>query len=153
MTRPALRNAAFFAAIVVTAFALGAALAHALELPNKMQMTREQYFVMQRAYDGWNRLAVVLAAELAAMLALVLLYRREMRVLRPVLAAIGFLLAAQAVFWLWTFPANEATAQWTLQPANWEALRYQWEYSHLAGAGFQLLTLCALVIAVLRRSG
>jgi hypothetical protein len=32
-------------------FALGAALAHALELPNKIGLSREHYFIMQRAYS------------------------------------------------------------------------------------------------------
>ena len=40
---------------------------------------------------------------------------------------------------------------WTQPPANWEPLRAQWEYSHLAGAGFQTLAMVALIIAVLRR--
>jgi hypothetical protein len=58
---------------------------------------------------------------------------------------------AQAVFWVWTFPANIATENWTIAPPNWEALRAQWEYSHLAGAGFQVLTMCALIVAALAR--
>jgi hypothetical protein len=32
-----------------------------------------------------------------------------------------------------------------------EALRAQWEYSHLAGAGFQTVAMIALIIAVLSR--
>ena len=66
--------------------------------------------------------------------------------------ALGGLVGAQIVFWVWTFPANQATANWTQQPENWEALRAQWEYSHLAGAGFQALAMSALSVAVLRRN-
>jgi hypothetical protein len=45
------QNIAFFIALLATALALGGALAHALELPNKISMSREHYFIVQRAYD------------------------------------------------------------------------------------------------------
>ena len=146
-----LQDVAFFVALFATALALGGALAHALELPNKIGMSREHYFIVQRAYDGWNQLAYLLAVELAGMLAVIWLYRAEPRVLWPAIAALTSLVAAQAVFWIWTFPANQATSNWTSQPENWETLRRNWEYSHLAGAVFQVLAMVALVIAVLRR--
>jgi hypothetical protein len=60
-------------------------------------------------------------------------------------------LGAQALFWAYTYPANVATVNWTVQTENWERLRRQWEYSHLAGAGLQLLAIMSLVIAVLAR--
>jgi hypothetical protein len=47
------RNIAFFIALMATALALGAALAHALELPNKIVLSRDDYFVVQKAYRGW----------------------------------------------------------------------------------------------------
>jgi hypothetical protein len=59
------------------------------------------------------------------------------------------LLSAQAVFWLYTYPANAATDNWTAIPDNWETLRKQWEYSHALGAAFQLLAMSALIIAAL----
>ncbi|HEY5862163.1 MAG TPA: hypothetical protein VIX61_03675 [Casimicrobiaceae bacterium] len=40
---------------------------------------------------------------------------------------------------------------WTTQPANWEALRRQWEYSHAVGALFQLLSMIALASAAMAR--
>jgi hypothetical protein len=145
-------DVAFFIALLATALALGAALAHALELPNKIGMSREQYFIVQRAYDGWNRLAYLLVVELAGVLAVAWLYRAESRVLWPALVALGCLVAAQVIFWTWTFPANQATNNWTAQPDNWATLRRQWEYSHLGGAAFQVLAMAGLIIAVLRRS-
>jgi hypothetical protein len=53
---------------------------------------------------------------------------------------------AQATFWIWTFPANQASNNWTMLPADWQRLRPQWEYSHAAGA---LRTLLALVLLIL----
>ena len=145
------RNIAFFVALLASALAMGAALAHALELPGKIGLPREDYFVVQGIYAGWNRLGFLLAVELAGMLAVALLYRRQRRVLVPALAAIACLVAAQAVFWVFTFPANQATANWTLQPDAWETLRRQWEYSHLAGAVLQTLAMASLIVAVLAR--
>jgi hypothetical protein len=146
------REAAFFIALLATSFALGGALAHAFELPNKFGLGRDAYFVVQTIYSGWDRLAYVLALELAGMLAVIFLHRAEPRILWWACAALGGLVCAQIVFWVWTFPANQATENWTHQPANWEALRAQWEYSHLAGAGFQMIAMTALIIAVLRRA-
>ena len=146
------QDAAFFVALLASTVALGGALAHAFELPNKIGLGRDAYFVVQAIYSGWNRLAFVLAAQLAGMLAVIILYRAEPRVFWPACLALGGLVGAQAVFWIWTFPANQATENWTRQPADWEPLRAQWEYSHLAGAGFQFLAMAALIIAVLRRN-
>ena len=145
------QDAAFFVAMIGTALALGGALAHAYELLNKIAMSREDYFVVQRAYDGWNQLAYVLAVQIAGILAVIFLHRSQPQVVWMTVVALGGLIAAQAVFWIWTFPANRATGNWTVQPENWESLRAQWEYSHLAGAGFQMLVMIALVIALLRR--
>jgi hypothetical protein len=145
------RDVALFVAMMATALALGGALAHALELPNKIGMNREDYFVAQQLYAGWNRLAFLLAIQATGMLALIVIHWREPAVLWPVLVALACLAAAQAVFWMWTFPANVATDNWTTQPENWAELRAQWEYSHLAGAVFQVAAMAALVVGVLRR--
>lgn len=145
------QSIAFFVALMATALALGGALAHAFELPNKIGLSREHYFIVQRVYDGWNRLAYLLVVQFAAIGAVIWLYRSEPRVMWPVTVALACLVAAQAVFWIWTFPANQATQNWTTQPDDWATLRRQWEYSHLAGALFQLLAMGALIVAVLRR--
>jgi hypothetical protein len=145
------RDAAFFVALLATALALGGALAHAFALPNKIGMGRDAYFVAQTIYSGWDSLAYVLAVELVGMLAVIFHYRAEPRVFLPACVALGGLIGAQIVFWVWTFPANQATENWTSQPANWELLRSQWEYSHLAGAGFQTIAMIALIVAILER--
>ncbi len=38
------------------------------------------------------------------------------------------LVAAQNIFWPFTYPANVATNSWMAVPENCEALRDQWEY-------------------------
>jgi hypothetical protein len=150
--RPVVYDLAFFIALLATALALGAALAHALELPNKIHLPREQYFVVQQAYRGWSQLAYLLLVELVSMIAVAVMSRDEPRVFWFVVAAIVCLACAQALFWIFTYPANVATQNWTHAPANWEALRDRWEYSHAGGAGFQVLAMAALIVAVLART-
>jgi len=142
----------FFIALLATALALGAALAHALELPNKINLAKDEYFVVQKVYRGWSQLGYLLAVELIAMLIVAALSRHEPRVLRPTIIAIVCLIAAQAVFWTLTYPANVVTDNWTAVPAQWEDVRTRWEYSHLAGAAFQMMAMSALIVAALARA-
>lgn len=48
-------------------------------------------------------------------------------------------------------PANQATANWTVAPDNWRALRMQREYSHAVNAVLTFLALCAVTLSVLTR--
>jgi hypothetical protein len=143
-------EATFFIALLSTALALGGALAHALELPNKIGMSREQYFIVQQAYRGWSLLGFLLLIELVSMIVVAALSRKPW-VRWPTVAAIVWLICAQALFWIYTYPANVATQNWTVVPDNWEILRQQWEYSHAAGAGFQILAMSSLIVAALAR--
>jgi hypothetical protein len=147
-----LRNVVFFLALLSTALAMGAALAHALELPNKIGLSREHYFIVQRSYDGWNQLAYLLVIELLTIIGVIMLYWPDVSVRWLAVTALAFLIMAQILFWTFTYPANAATANWTTIPEGWEALRTQWEYSHLAGAALQTLAMSALIAAALART-
>ncbi len=142
---------AMFVALLSSALALGGPLAHVLELVNKMGMPRDQYFVVQTIYAGWNRLAYVLAIQFVSMMAVIFISRHEPRVLWSAVIAVACLIAAQVVFWTYTYPANMTTNNWTTIPQNWESLRNQWEYSHAVGAALQLLTMSTLIVAALIR--
>jgi hypothetical protein len=132
--RAAAYDVAFFIALLSTGLALGGALAHLFELPNKINLPREEYFVVQKAYRGWWQLAYLLAFQLVSTLAVIVMSRRQPRVFWPALLA------------------NVATENWTKVPEDWEALRWRWEYSHAAGAVCQILAMCALILAVLARA-
>lgn len=149
---PLAYDVVFFVALLSTALALGGAMAHALELPNKIDLSRDGYFIVQNIYRGWNQLAYLLAVEFIAMLAVAIMSRHNPYVLWPAIIAILCLLSAQVVFWLFTYPANVATDNWTTIPDNWQALRARWEYSHLAGAAFQVLAMSFLIVAALARA-
>lgn len=142
---------AFFAALLTSALVLGPALAHVLELPNKIGLPREEYFIVQKAYRGWNQIAWLLGVQVLALVGAAILARAERRVMMLTVLAVACVLAAQGVFWTFTYPANVVTANWTVVPDDWDGLRRQWEYSHAAGASFQLLGFCLLVGAVLSR--
>jgi hypothetical protein len=141
-----------FVAMLASAMALGGALAHLFALPNKIGMPQEDYFAAQAAYRGWSLLGLLLLVQLASIVAVAVLSRREPRIFRPLVAAAIFLVAAQAVFWAFTFPTNVATRNWTVAPDDWQRLRARWEYSHAVGSLFQLLVTVSLILAALRRA-
>lgn len=143
------RTTVFVIAFMATLLAVGAALAHALELPRKMGLSKDSYFTVQQIYAGWDKLALVLLVQLIAFLVLAWLVRSSPPTLTAIAVAIVCLVAAQIVFWTWTFPANKATDYWTTIPENWQAQRHNWEYSHLAGAVFQFIGAVALMSAAL----
>lgn len=58
------------------------------------------------------------------------------------------MVATLVVFFIWTFPANQATANWTVVPENWKALRRQWEYAHATNAVLTLFALIAVTLSV-----
>jgi hypothetical protein len=140
-----------FVALLSTAVALAGALAHLLELPAKMGLSQDHYFIVQGIYRGWWQFAYVLAIQLLSILALMVLTRGMPRAFWPAVVALLCLVGAQAVFWIYTQPANAATDNWTIQPVHWETLRRQWEYSHATGAVLQLLAMSALIVAALAR--
>jgi hypothetical protein len=142
-----------FLALLFAALALGPALAHLLELPNKIGLSRDEYLTVQQIYRGWALLGIVVFGALLSSLALAIAARRRRSEFVPAFVAFLCIAGTQAVFWTFTYPANEQTANWTLLPAHWRALRAQWEYSHAASAVLNLAAFIALVVAVLARPG
>jgi hypothetical protein len=73
---------------------------------------------MQRAYDGWWILAFVLLVQFLSIAAVIYLARRRHAVFSYAVTALLGVTGAQAVFWIYTQPANVATRNWTVQPKN-----------------------------------
>jgi hypothetical protein len=138
-----------FLAVIVTALALVPAGAHLFELANKIGLAQEQYFLVQQIYRGWALFGIVLFGALAALVALTILLRRERPALWFALAALVCMAATLVIFFVWIYPANVATNNWTVVPANWSDLRTQWEYAHAVNAVVTFIALCAVVLAVL----
>lgn len=145
------RDVACFVALFTAAILLGPALAHAFELPAKMRLSREDYLVVQQIYAGWNRLGFLIPVELTGVIAACVVYWRERA--RPLFAgALIAIVLGQLIFWMFTFPMNQLTANWTALPDGWQVARRQWEYSHFAGAVCQTVAVALLIVAVLRRN-
>jgi hypothetical protein len=144
----ALRLAQFLA-IVLTALALVPAAAHLAELPNKIGLDQEAYFVVQDIYRGWALFGIALFGALATNLALAIMVRRQRAPFWLAILAFVLVAATLAIFFIWTYPANQATNNWTVVPADWQQLRTSWEYAHATNAVLTFLALCAVTLSVL----
>ena len=145
-------NTVHFLSVAFVALSLGPALAHLLELPNKIGLGRDDYFTVQQIYRGWALLGIVVFGGIASTAALAWMSRRQAPAFYWVLTGLLCLLLAQAVFWIFTYPANVATNNWTAVPENWQSLRVRWEYSHAVGAILTLAAMAALILALTART-
>jgi hypothetical protein len=143
-----LAKATQFLAVVLTALALLPGGAHLMALPAKIAMPEDPYFVVQQIYRGWALAGVVIFLAIFANLLAALLTRESRRKWQLFGAAALLIAATLAVFFLWTYPANQATGNWTSVPENWEQLRTEWEYSHAANAAITFLALLCSVGAL-----
>jgi hypothetical protein len=138
-----------FLAVILTALALVPVGAHLFELPNKIGLAQEQYFTVQGIYRGWALFGIVLFAALAANLTLAVIVRQRRGPFRLALIAFLCIAGTLAIFFGWTYPANQATSNWTRVPENWLALRAHWEYSHAVNAVITFAALCLVTLSVL----
>jgi hypothetical protein len=138
-----------FLALVLTALALVPAGAHLLELPNKIDLSERDYFVVQTIYSGWAMLGVVTIGAMLANLIHAVFLRGQR--LAFVCAVIAFLCVAVTlvIFFAFTFPANQVTGNWTQVPADWTQVRFEWEISHAVNAVLTFAGFCALTTSVL----
>lgn len=134
-----------FLAVLLTAIVLGAGLAHLFEFPNKMDLSRDDYLIVQQIYRGWALLGIALIGALIVTLVLAIAVRKKPTIFALTVTALLCLAASLAIFFTFTYPANQQTANWTFLPADWEELRDRWEYSHAVNAVLYLVALSALV--------
>jgi hypothetical protein len=135
-------KASQFLAVILTALALLPGGAHLMALPAKIAMPEDPYFVVQQIYRGWALAGAVIFLAIFANVLAALLARDSPRKWRLFGAAAALIAATLAIFFAWTFPANQATGNWTSAPENWEQLRTEWEYSHAVNA---MITFVALL--------
>jgi hypothetical protein len=153
--------------VLVVAVAMALALAHALELPGKRRLTRDQYLAVQPIYYPGFTFGGI-SEPLGILLLLVLLLLTPAGTTFWLTAtALAALAAMHAAYWLLTHPVNNfwlkdyelgrTGARFFLfdplrrsNPAkpNWQELRDRWEFSHLVRAGLGLASLVLLVTAV-----
>ncbi len=139
----------YFFALLLTTLALIPVGAHLAELPHKITLPADQYFIVQKVYRGWAFFGFAIVGALIANFILAVMLRG--RGMTFLLAAAAFLLLALGltVYFLFTQPANTITDNWSVVPENWEQLRRQWEYSHAANAILSLGAFVALILSLL----
>ena len=131
-------------ALALTALTLIPSGAHLFELPGKIDLHRDAYFTVQGIYAGWAWFAVPIFAAILANGALFRVERRrDPAAARAALLSSALIVLSLIVFFIWVFPGNQATANWTEMPDNWEVLRRQWEYGHAANAVIVFAALLA----------
>jgi hypothetical protein len=140
-----------FIALLFTAITLSALMAHLLEMRIKMQLSKADYQTVQGIYSGWQWLGIF---ELGAILLTIIwaVFDRKSTVFPFLLSALICFALSIIIFFVFTFPTNQETLNWTSLPDNWAELRKIWEYSHAIRA---LLSLCGfsfLVLALLKKS-
>jgi len=139
-------------AILITVLIVIPSGTHLFEMPAKLHLERDTYFAVQGIYAGWAWFGAPIIIAVLANLALFLAERRR----EPsksfwALCAAALIGMSLLVFFVWVFPANQATSNWTVKPDNWEDLRRQWEYGHAAVALLVGLALASVTLASVRR--
>lgn len=138
-----------FVAVILMVLTLIPAGAHLFELPHKIIMTQEQYFTVQGIYRGWALFGIPLIGAIVVAVILAVMLRAQPVPFRLVVATAVCLAAGLAIFFTWTYPANQATQNWTVVPADWMSLRARWEYSHAANAALNFVAFCTLALSIL----
>jgi hypothetical protein len=153
-SEPTALNAWRLTAIMSTATAMCAAVAHLMELPAKMQYEPSLYVRLHRTlYPNFGRTAG--PAEAVAVLTTGALAwwfrRRNLNAFPLTAAAAGCLTAAHGVFWGVVRPVNVEMMQWPLDaiPRDWTTARNRWEYGHAVRACLITGALAALTSSVL----
>jgi hypothetical protein len=149
MGSPRLLDALQLACLLVVALALVPAGAHLFELPNKIGLPPEQYMTVQSVYRGWALFGIAVIGALLLTLAHTIAVRADTSAMLLSLSAALCVAATLAVFFAFTYPMNVLTANWTVTPPDFEAVRRQWEYSHALNAVLMLAAFAALTLSVL----
>jgi hypothetical protein len=140
-----------FLAILFTAVILIPSGAHVFELPNKIGLVQEQYFIVQNIYRGWALFGAMIFPALLLTALLGFLARDHALESRLAFLACLCIAVSLGVFFGFVYPGNVATGNWTTIPDNWETLRRHWEYGHAASAILTFMAFCALVLGVVSR--
>jgi hypothetical protein len=135
-------------------------LAHALEWPGKMRLTREQYLAVQPIYyPGFTYAGICEPVAVVALIALLIFTPSGTFWL--IAAALAAMLTVNAIYWLLTAPVNKVWMRdqklsggaqkffgsgGTEKSQDWTKLRDRWERSHFyralaAGTAFLLLSV------------
>jgi len=155
--------------VVLAALAMVPAVAHGLELPGKMRLTKDLYFAVQRIYyPGFTIAGISEPASLISTILLLFLTPGGTAAFWLTFAALIGLTAMQVVYWVFIHAVNRvwlrgetlhsvgagffdlrrARTRPGARVPEWTDLRNRWEYAHVARAGLAAASFVALVIAI-----
>ncbi|HET7678765.1 MAG TPA: anthrone oxygenase family protein [Xanthobacteraceae bacterium] len=154
--------------LMLVAVTMTLALAHALEYPGKMRLSRQEYLATQAIYyPGFTLGGIAEGVSVVALGVLAFLTRGSGAVFWLTLAAFLAVAALHAVYWLLTHPVNNfwvkdvkmhraGTRFFGLNAARrtggrepeWTELRDQWERSHLIRAALGVIGLLLLTVSL-----
>jgi len=135
--------------IVMVALCLVPAGAHFFELANKMSMSPAAYMTVQHIYAGWSFFGIPIISALLLTLIHTFMVRNDRSAFILSFSAAAFLAVTQVIFWMFTYPINVASNNWTATPEDFEAARRQWEYSHAVNAVLTFVAFVAITLSVL----
>jgi hypothetical protein len=152
--------------LLFVAVAMATMLAHALELPGKLKLSKDEYLATQRIY--YPGFTIGGAAEPIALVLLIVLMALTPPGLPFWLTAGAFvaLAVAHAIYWVATHPVNNFWLKdielkgvggsfFAFDPFSrsgttdeWTTLRNRWEFSHAVRAVFGVASLTLVAAAV-----
>jgi len=151
--------------ILLAAVGMSLSLAHALEFPGKRRLDRDAYLKVQAIYyPGFTIGGAFEPLATIAAFALLLFTPFGTTAFWLTLAAFAGLVLAHAIYWVLIHPVNRVwlkdeklgragsglfAAGTDTTHGDWTALRDRWEWSHVVRAVLAVLSLTALVIAVI----
>lgn len=116
------------------------------DLPSKLSLSTTHYMTVQRTNSGVSFFGAAVTGALVLTIAHTITLRGDSIAFLLSAAACTCLAGTELIFWLFTYPINVATKQWTVTPNKFETARKQWEYARAISA---ILTLLALVTVLL----
>jgi hypothetical protein len=160
--------------ILLVALAMVPAVAHLLEFPGKKRLGKDAYLTVQPIYYPGFTIAggIGEVGGLVFVVVTLLLTPPGTPQFWLTLAAVLGMLGMQIIFWLFTQPVNKFWLQSTTlgsfggvffsvgaahdrdpgEPEDWKEIRDRWEYSHIARAGFAVLSFLLLVVAAVTQA-
>ena len=142
-----------FGTLVLTALSLGMAFSHALQMPVRMRLDAYSYLGAQSLYRYYGTIgAVIEPGSVLVAAGLCLIVKKYQPTFALTLTGAICLATALVAWFIFTAPMNAEFIRWHSEgfpPGNWTRFRAQWEYSHFARFGLQLIGYGFLLGSVL----
>lgn len=138
--------------------------AHALELPGKLRLSREQYLVVQPIYyPGFTIIGAAEPLSIVVLAALLAFTPSRTSTFWMIAGAVLGSMLTHAFYWTLTAPVNKIWLQnealsgsaqrffgasGSVNETDWTMLRDRWERSHLYRAAASLIALVLLAVAL-----